>query len=215
MVFQEPMVSLNPALTIGRQMSEALKLHTALDAATIRERCIAMLQRIGIKDAEKCLASYPHQFSGGMRQRIMLASVMLLRPALLIADEPTTALDVTIQSQILAEMQQLCAETGTALIWITHDLTVIAGLAQRVAGQLVQVLGGLAIGGGAALAQTTPAPDAAPAAAAHGACTHATACGRHGWASSTRACSAPMTKVSPSANSRSHWRPSVARSSRP
>ena len=93
MVFQEPMVSLNPALTIGRQMSEALKLHTELDAATIRQRCSDMLQRIGIKDAEKCLASYPHQFSGGMRQRIMLASVMLLRPALLIADEPTTALD--------------------------------------------------------------------------------------------------------------------------
>ena len=97
MVFQEPMVSLNPALTIGRQMSEALKLHTTLDGATIRERCIAMLQRIGIKDAEKCLASYPHQFSGGMRQRIMLASVMLLRPALLIADEPTTALDCLAQ----------------------------------------------------------------------------------------------------------------------
>ncbi|MGU9857341.1 ABC transporter ATP-binding protein [Pseudomonas sp. LF245] len=132
MVFQEPMVSLNPALTIGRQMSEALKLHTALDAATIRERCIAMLQRIGIKDAEKCLASYPHQFSGGMRQRIMLASVMLLRPALLIADEPTTALDCLAQLDVIELMLELTREQGTAILFISHDLSLVARYAHKV-----------------------------------------------------------------------------------
>ena len=132
MVFQEPMVSLNPALTIGRQMSEALKLHTTLDAATIRERCIAMLQRIGIKDAEKCLASYPHQFSGGMRQRIMLASVMLLRPALLIADEPTTALDCLAQLDVIELMLELTREQGTAILFISHDLSLVARYAHKV-----------------------------------------------------------------------------------
>lgn len=132
MVFQEPMVSLNPALTIGRQMSEALKLHTALDAAAIRERCIAMLQRIGIKDAEKCLASYPHQFSGGMRQRIMLASVMLLRPALLIADEPTTALDCLAQLDVIELMLELTREQGTAILFISHDLSLVARYAHKV-----------------------------------------------------------------------------------
>ncbi|NNG64350.1 ABC transporter ATP-binding protein, partial [Pseudomonas fragi] len=132
MVFQEPMVSLNPALTIGRQMSEALKLHTTLDAAAIRERCIAMLQRIGIKDAEKCLASYPHQFSGGMRQRIMLASVMLLRPALLIADEPTTALDCLAQLDVIELMLELTREQGTAILFISHDLSLVARYAHKV-----------------------------------------------------------------------------------
>lgn len=132
MVFQEPMVSLNPALTIGRQMSEALKLHTTLDGATIRERCIAMLQRIGIKDAEKCLASYPHQFSGGMRQRIMLASVMLLRPALLIADEPTTALDCLAQLDVIELMLELTREQGTAILFISHDLSLVARYAHKV-----------------------------------------------------------------------------------
>ena len=132
MVFQEPMVSLNPALTIGRQMSEALKLHTALDAATIRERCLAMLQRIGIKDAEKCLGSYPHQFSGGMRQRIMLASVMLLRPALLIADEPTTALDCLAQLDVIELMLELTREQGTAILFISHDLSLVARYAHKV-----------------------------------------------------------------------------------
>ena len=132
MVFQEPMVSLNPALTIGRQMSEVLKLHTTLDAAAIRERCIAMLQRIGIKDAEKCLASYPHQFSGGMRQRIMLASVMLLRPALLIADEPTTALDCLAQLDVIELMLELTREQGTAILFISHDLSLVARYAHKV-----------------------------------------------------------------------------------
>ena len=132
MVFQEPMVSLNPALTIGRQMSEALALHTTLDAATIRERCSAMLQRIGIKDAEKCLGSYPHQFSGGMRQRIMLASVMLLRPALLIADEPTTALDCLAQLDVIELMLELTREQGTAILFISHDLSLVARYAHKV-----------------------------------------------------------------------------------
>ena len=132
MVFQEPMVSLNPALTIGRQMSEAMTLHTTLDAASIRQRCIAMLQRIGIKDAEKCLASYPHQFSGGMRQRIMLASVMLLRPALLIADEPTTALDCLAQLDVIELMLELTREQGTAILFISHDLSLVARYAHKV-----------------------------------------------------------------------------------
>ncbi|AQY65782.1 ABC transporter ATP-binding protein [Pseudomonas sp. Y39-6] len=132
MVFQEPMVSLNPSLTIGRQMSEALKLHTDLDAAEIRRRCLQMLQRIGIKDAERCLASYPHQFSGGMRQRIMLASVMLLRPALLIADEPTTALDCLAQLDVIELMLELTREQGTAILFISHDLSLVARYAHKV-----------------------------------------------------------------------------------
>lgn len=132
MVFQEPMVSLNPALTIGRQMSEALRLHTDLDQQTIHSRCVSMLQRIGIKDAERCLRSYPHQFSGGMRQRIMLASVMLLRPALLIADEPTTALDCLAQLDVIALMLELTREQGTAILFISHDLSLVARYADKV-----------------------------------------------------------------------------------
>lgn len=132
MVFQEPMVSLNPALKIGQQMSEALQLHTDLNAAQISERCITMLQRIGIKDAERCLESYPHQFSGGMRQRIMLASVMLLRPALLIADEPTTALDCLAQLDVIELMLELTREQGTAILFISHDLSLVARYAHKV-----------------------------------------------------------------------------------
>ncbi|QEI06587.1 ABC transporter ATP-binding protein [Pigmentiphaga aceris] len=132
MVFQEPMVSLNPALTIGRQMSEALALHTKLNANDIRQRCLTMLQRIGIKDAERCLASYPHQFSGGMRQRIMLASVMLLSPALLIADEPTTALDCLAQLDVIELMLELTREQGTAILFISHDLSLVARYANKV-----------------------------------------------------------------------------------
>ncbi|WP_053156651.1 ABC transporter ATP-binding protein [Pseudomonas sp. Pf153] len=132
MVFQEPMVSLNPALRIGQQMSEALQLHTDLDAAQIRERCLTMLQRIGIKDAAGCLESYPHQFSGGMRQRIMLASVMLLRPALLIADEPTTALDCLAQLDVIELMLELTREQGTAILFISHDLSLVARYAHKV-----------------------------------------------------------------------------------
>ncbi|MGH8347762.1 MAG: ATP-binding cassette domain-containing protein, partial [Pseudomonas sp.] len=132
MVFQEPMVSLNPTLTIGEQMAEGLRLHTDQDEKTILARSLEMLRRIGIDDPERCLKAFPHEFSGGMRQRIMLASVMLLRPALLIADEPTTALDVTIQAQILALVLELQRELGTGLILITHDLGVVAQTAQRV-----------------------------------------------------------------------------------
>ncbi|WP_241067806.1 ABC transporter ATP-binding protein [Achromobacter insuavis] len=132
MVFQEPMVSLNPALTIGRQMSEALKLHTRHGAAEIRQRCLAMLERIGIKDPVRCLTAYPHEFSGGMRQRIMLASVMLLRPALLIADEPTTALDCLAQLDVIELMLELTREQGTAVLFISHDLSLVARYADTV-----------------------------------------------------------------------------------
>lgn len=132
MVFQEPMVSLNPSMTIGEQMAEGLRLHTPLSDAQIRERSLEMLGHIGIKDAERCLAAYPHQFSGGMRQRIMLASVMLLRPALLIADEPTTALDCLAQLDVLKLMLDLTREQGTAILFISHDLSLVARYADKV-----------------------------------------------------------------------------------
>ena len=132
MVFQEPMVSLNPALTIGRQMSEALKLHTRLGAAEIRQRCLTMLERIGIKDPVRCLTAYPHEFSGGMRQRMMLASVMLLEPALLIADEPTTALDAVVQRDVLELMVDLTREHNTAVLMISHDLPMVARYTERM-----------------------------------------------------------------------------------
>jgi len=132
MVFQEPMVSLNPSMTIGRQMAEGLKLHTRLSAAEIRARIIAMLERIRIPDPERCLAAYPHEFSGGMRQRIMLASVMLLKPRLLIADEPTTALDTLVQREVLDLMVELTRENGTAVLLISHDLGMVSHYANRV-----------------------------------------------------------------------------------
>ena len=132
MVFQEPMVSLNPAMPIGRQMAEALKLHLRLDDAEIRRRSLAMLERIQIADPERCLAAYPHEFSGGMRQRIMLASVMLTKPALLIADEPTTALDTLVAREVLDLMVELTRENGTAVLMISHDLAMVARYAQHV-----------------------------------------------------------------------------------
>jgi peptide/nickel transport system ATP-binding protein len=131
MVFQEPMVSLNPALTIGAQMDEGLRLHTRLTATERRERCIAMLERIRIRDPRGCLKAYPHEFSGGMRQRIMLASVMLLAPRLLIADEPTTALDTLTQREVLDLMVELAEAQGTAVLLITHNLGLVARYAQR------------------------------------------------------------------------------------
>jgi len=131
MVFQEPMVSLNPAHRIGDQMAEGLRLHTRLDDREIRERCLAMLGRVQIRDPAKTIAAYPHEFSGGMRQRIMLASVMLLKPKLLIADEPTTALDTLTQGEVLDLMTELAAEEGTAVLLITHNL----GLVGRYAGR--------------------------------------------------------------------------------
>jgi len=132
MVFQEPLVSLNPAIRIGEQMAEGLRLHATLGAAEIRERSIEMLARVRVARPERCLDAYPHQFSGGMRQRIMLASVMLLKPALLLADEPTTALDMLVQREVLDVMGELAAEMGTAVLLISHDLALVAERARRV-----------------------------------------------------------------------------------
>ena len=133
MVFQDPMMTLNPVLRIDTQMIEAIRAHERVSDKAARARARAALVAVGIASPDERLKSYPHQFSGGMRQRVAIAIALLHRPQLLIADEPTTALDVTIQSQILAEVQALCAEAGTALIWITHDLAVVAGLADRIA----------------------------------------------------------------------------------
>ena len=131
MVFQEPMVSLNPAMTVGAQMAEGLALHLKLSPAEIRTRSVAMLERVGIADAARCLGAYPHEFSGGMRQRIMLASVMLLKPKLLIADEPTTALDTLTQAEVLDLMVELARDNGTAVMLITHNLGLVARYTQR------------------------------------------------------------------------------------
>ena len=133
MIFQDPMTTLNPVLRVDTQMIEAIRAHEAVTERAARERAREALQRVGIASPEERLTAYPHQFSGGMRQRVAIAIALLHRPAVLVADEPTTALDVTIQAQILAEVQTLAAETGTAILWITHDLSVIAGLADRVA----------------------------------------------------------------------------------
>ncbi len=132
MIFQDPMTSLNPYLTIGRQMGLVLREHRGLSRAAARQECIAMLDAVGIPEAAQRLEQYPHELSGGMRQRVMIAAALLCRPALLIADEPTTALDVTVQAQILALMKDLRARFGTAIIMITHDLSVVAGLADRI-----------------------------------------------------------------------------------
>jgi peptide/nickel transport system ATP-binding protein len=143
MIFQDPMMTLNPVLRIETQMVETLQAHhPKMSRAEARRRSIDTLARVGIASPEERLAAYPHQFSGGMRQRVAIAIALLNEPDLLVADEPTTALDVTIQGQILFEVQKLCRETGTALIWITHDLSVVAGLADRVcvmyAGKIVE-----------------------------------------------------------------------------
>jgi peptide/nickel transport system ATP-binding protein len=132
MVFQEPMTSLNPALPIGRQLAEGLKLHRGLPDDEVRRRSIDMLRRVQIVDPERCLERYPHEFSGGMRQRIMLASVLMLEPRLLIADEPTTALDTLSQREVLELMVALTREMGTALLLITHDLGLVAQYTERV-----------------------------------------------------------------------------------
>ncbi len=132
MVFQEPMTSLNPVLTIGRQITESLELHQDLHGRASRERAIELLELVGIPSARGRLDDYPHQFSGGMRQRVMIAMAMSCNPKILLADEPTTALDVTIQAQILEVMARLSREFGTAVIIITHNLGVVARYADRV-----------------------------------------------------------------------------------
>ncbi len=142
MIFQDPMMTLNPVLRIETQMVEAVLAHENVGREEARRRARDALGQVGIPSPDERLRAYPHQFSGGMRQRVAIATAFINRPDLVIADEPTTALDVTIQAQILHEAQKLCRETGTALIWITHDLTVVAGLADSIcvmyAGRIVE-----------------------------------------------------------------------------
>ena len=142
MIFQDPMMTLNPVLRIDTQMVEAVTAHHDVSRAAALDRCREALGRVGIPSPDERLRNYPHQFSGGMRQRVAIAIALINKPDVVIADEPTTALDVTIQGQILYEMQKLCRESGTGLIWITHDLSVISGLADEVcvmyAGRIVE-----------------------------------------------------------------------------
>jgi peptide/nickel transport system ATP-binding protein len=142
MIFQEPMTSLNPAFTLGDQLSEAVMRHRKVNKRQAMDAALAILQKVQIPAPELRLKAYPHQLSGGMRQRVMIAMALINQPKLLIADEPTTALDVTIQAQILALLNTLKQETGTAVLMITHDLGVVAEVAQRVAvmyaGQVVE-----------------------------------------------------------------------------
>ena len=142
MIFQEPMTSLNPVHTVGVQIAEGLIEHEGLSAPEARERAIALIETVGIAEPMRRVDNYPHEMSGGMRQRAMIAMALACRPSILIADEPTTALDVTIQAQILDLMEELQARLGMAIIFITHDLGVVAQMAKRVvvmyAGQVVE-----------------------------------------------------------------------------
>jgi len=132
MIFQDPMTSLNPVLTIGKQMMEPMLIHLGMTKDQARHRAVELLSMVGIPSAENRLEDYPHQFSGGMRQRVMIAMALACTPQVLIADEPTTALDVTIQAQIVELVKRLRNELGMAIIWITHDLGIVAGIAHKV-----------------------------------------------------------------------------------
>ncbi|MEB3280649.1 MAG: ABC transporter ATP-binding protein [Lyngbya sp.] len=142
MIFQDPMTSLNPVLTIEKQITESIQLHLGLNKQESKSRAIQLLKQVGIPDAERRIRNYPYQFSGGMRQRVMIAMGLACNPKLLIADEPTTALDVTVQAQVVELVKQLKKELGMAVIWITHDLALLAGLADIIlvlyAGQIVE-----------------------------------------------------------------------------